>query len=791
MTQSYVSGGEPIPGSGYRLVEVLGRGGFGEVWKATAPGGAEVAVKIIRLGGREGRKEFKALQLVKRVRHANLVPIIAFWLKDAEGGILDDSLLERHDLLTETSSVGESLQATMAVAPDFGRAQATELIIVMGLGDRTLYDRLDECREQGLPGIPEDELLGYMEDAARAIDYLNSPLHDLGSGPTGIQHCDIKPQNIMIVGDATQVCDFGLAQMLGADRTTTAAASLAYAAPECLRDGKPSRSTDQYSLAVSYYELKTGRLPYHAETHVAVMNAKLEGTLDFSAASPAEQAVLRRATSNDPEARYSSTAELVAELRRAVGGKEPPAAAAAGSVITRLVNTALLVAVLGLAVYAGWRFWPRGDGVAEVGGTKEIPKPAAKGLPQPAAKKQIAAPGRKTADPVADLMAQAASHQQQGELRPAVDDYTQAIRIDPEQAEAYVGRGRCYLQLQEYDNAIRDFDQAGDLDPARFGTHEDFAEAYLARGTQLLVGGMADEAIADFTQAAAHNPRDGRIFSRRGTARFSLNEFREALEDFTAAIELDRHDSDYVRRGRVLQKLDQFDQAVDDFQEAARLNPRNAEAHFYRGDCYLKKGENQLAIDAFTEAIRIGTESEASGFDPADAYAFRGVCRMDAEQFEEAAADLTQAIRLGSSDLGLLHESRATCYEKLGRMEPAGFDRRIMGCFRGIEADPQDHEAHNEVAYLLATSTEPEIRHGTRAVEHATRACELTNWQNAMYLDTLAAAYAEAGQFAEAVRWAEKAVELAPDEEAAKAYAAALELYRQQKPFRVSLEQLP
>src|SRR5271166_2498652 len=91
-TLQYGPGDEPIPGSGYRVVSFLGRGGFGEVWKARAPGGAEAALKIIRLGGREGRKEFRALQLVKRIRHPNLVPIIAFWLKDQGGRVLNDAI---------------------------------------------------------------------------------------------------------------------------------------------------------------------------------------------------------------------------------------------------------------------------------------------------------------------------------------------------------------------------------------------------------------------------------------------------------------------------------------------------------------------------------------------------------------------------------------------------------------------------------------------------------------------------------------------------------------------------
>src|SRR5271166_4035424 len=121
-TLQYGPGDEPIPGSGYRVVSFLGRGGFGEVWKATAPGGAEAALKIIRLGGQEGRKEFRALQLVKRIRHPNLVPIVAFWLKDKDGEILDDTFTGQESLPPDDTR-RDTLRATMLAPLDVGRAQ--------------------------------------------------------------------------------------------------------------------------------------------------------------------------------------------------------------------------------------------------------------------------------------------------------------------------------------------------------------------------------------------------------------------------------------------------------------------------------------------------------------------------------------------------------------------------------------------------------------------------------------------------------------------------------------------
>ena len=102
-------------------------------------------------------------------------------------------------------------------------------------------------------------LLDLTEDAAKGLDYLNAPIHDHGEGPRPIIHGDIKPQNLLIVGDSLQICDFGLAREIDDLRkTATAMGTYAYAAPELL-EGHPHVRSDQYCLAVSYVELRTGR----------------------------------------------------------------------------------------------------------------------------------------------------------------------------------------------------------------------------------------------------------------------------------------------------------------------------------------------------------------------------------------------------------------------------------------------------------------------------------------------------------------------------------------------------
>jgi serine/threonine protein kinase len=76
------------PVAGYKLVDFLGRGGFGEVWLAEAPGGIQCALKIIDLISPDAAKELKALRLMKRLRHPHLVPITAFWIRDRKGAVL-------------------------------------------------------------------------------------------------------------------------------------------------------------------------------------------------------------------------------------------------------------------------------------------------------------------------------------------------------------------------------------------------------------------------------------------------------------------------------------------------------------------------------------------------------------------------------------------------------------------------------------------------------------------------------------------------------------------------------
>ena len=286
-------GDQPL--TGYKLLKFLGRGGFGEVWKAQGPGGVELALKFINLHSKHGWRELRSLRHIKQIRHANLLPIMGLWTLDDEGQLLEDE---------------GTPQTSLA-----------EVILAMPVADKNLSDYLNEVQEQGYSGLPWQEILRLLDDAAAAIDFLNSPRHDLGNGLVAIQHCDIKPHNMLLTGDSVQVCDFGLARILEDGRASThshAEGTLAYMAPESLVQLKPSPSTDQYSLAITYVELRTGRVPFSDTSIQAVIDAHLRGKLELGALPPAERRIIERATAREPTDRYSSAQQMMSALRDAL-----------------------------------------------------------------------------------------------------------------------------------------------------------------------------------------------------------------------------------------------------------------------------------------------------------------------------------------------------------------------------------------------------------------------------------------------------------------------------------------
>ena len=213
-----------------------------------------------------------------------------------------------------------------------------------------------------------------------------------------------------------------------------------------------------------------------------------------------------------------------------------------------------------------------------------------------------------------------------------------------------------------------------------------------------------------------------------------------------------------------------FDKAIADLKDAIRLKPDWKVPWALLGTMRHRKKDYDAAIVSFDQVIRL---------DPTDATAHgvRGEAWSRKGEHRKAIADFDQVIRLNPGS-GNGYVSRAKAKRKLGL-----YDEALADYEAALRVDPKHASAWNSRAWLWATSPDSRYRDGRKAVESATRACELTLWKNGYYLDTLAAAYAEAGEYAKAVEWEQKAIPLY-DQEGRREPEKRLQLYRQGKPYR-------
>jgi hypothetical protein len=263
---------EPLPG--YRLIELIGTGGFGEVWKCEAPGGLFKAMKFVygNLNSADGEsvraeQELGALDRIKEVRH----PFV---------------------LSMDRIEVVEG-----------------EVVIVMELADKSLHDSFAECQASGLLGVPREDLLRYLRDAAEGLDHLIQK-HNL-------QHLDVKPRNLFLISDRVKVADFGLVKHIERQSGILSSITPLYAAPETFT-GKISEHSDQYSLAIVYQELLTGHRPFSGKNARQLALQHCNEEPELRALPEAERPVVARALAKNPAQRYPNCLSFVRALYTAV-----------------------------------------------------------------------------------------------------------------------------------------------------------------------------------------------------------------------------------------------------------------------------------------------------------------------------------------------------------------------------------------------------------------------------------------------------------------------------------------
>ena len=260
---------------GYHLIERVGEGCTGEVWRASGPGGFEVALKLVEAGRHGTDHELQSLSLMLAVRHANLSTIFGIW------------------------------------------HWGDWTVIGMDLADGSLLDRYNKAVAAGATEMDCLELMDALHQAARGIDFLNG-LRPAGVGLDSVAliHRDIKPANLLLVGGSLKVGDFGMVKSLIKEAGAVAESGFdeinslltAYSSPEVKR-GEASSHSDQYSLAATYCHLRGGYVP-------ATRSAATD-SLDLSMLPARERSAVARAMAAHPGDRWPSCVDFVEALQAA------------------------------------------------------------------------------------------------------------------------------------------------------------------------------------------------------------------------------------------------------------------------------------------------------------------------------------------------------------------------------------------------------------------------------------------------------------------------------------------
>jgi WD40 repeat protein len=265
--RTIIKGDSPV--SGYRLIKKIGKGSFGEVWEAKGPGDVSLAMKIIPMANGLDIVEIRSLNLFKSIRHPHLLSIFGFWI------------IEEH------------------------------LWIAFELAEMNFLEYVKKNKPS------ENEILSMFTDAAEALNFLNQKRHLLEDGETvSILHRDIKPQNMLIVGGALKLGDFGLARILDEETNQhSGCMTPSYSPPEFFQE-KMSATSDQYSLAITYCQIKGGALPFTGNA-AEIMAGHCNRQPDLSMIPIHQRWVVAKALDKNPLKRWESCSEFISQIKLA------------------------------------------------------------------------------------------------------------------------------------------------------------------------------------------------------------------------------------------------------------------------------------------------------------------------------------------------------------------------------------------------------------------------------------------------------------------------------------------
>jgi len=357
----------------------------------------------------------------------------------------------------------------------------------------------------------------------------------------------------------------------------------------------------------------------------------------------------------------------------------------------------------------------------------------------------------------------------------AVEAYTEALRLTPNNSTALENRGMAYVQLDDAVRALADLNLALAVRPSD-------ADLLKSRAWAQMVLDHEKEAHDDFTAVLKIRPNDaysrqnlGHLAGKRGDELFHKFDLQGAIDAYSEALKMSPDDGyNLGNRGIAYAFLAQNALAIADLDRALDLMPAQPDYLTYRAGARWRMKDLDGALEDYAAVLRIK---------PRDVFALRqrGQIFLTRENWQAALAELDQAAAAGDST-ATLKSCRGRALSNLSRYDEASSELEAA-----LKIQPGHPTASYDLVWIKAACPNAALRHGQRARELARTFYETLNQPDASWLSALAAAEAECGNFAEAVRRQEEAIKLSPDFDQ-NFHQKVLDLYRAGRPYRFDME---